>query len=425
MTTAIGRAARAAGRPVGKRDRRSRTGGGDAGAPLALVTGADHPTGLGSGRALYRAGARVWGLTRKPAAPASRSRVWQKLCVAAGPISDPLAPLQELGGDGDPPAFLLPTQDELVSAISARREELGRSYRFVLPDDEIVQTFLDKTRFYAWAEPLGLPLPASRIVVTDTELRAVLEDMPYPLIVKPLYRTAAWSGASPVQKVLRFGSADDLGRVPFHLFDVADAFIVSQWIAGPDDAVHYCLAYCDAPGSIAASYTGRKLLQYPRQTGSTAVCVGVDNGEVRELTEEVFRQAGFAGLGSLEVKYGPDGRPYITEPTVGRPNLQSYSAVAAGCNLHALAMADALGLDRDAYVARPRNSWWIEEGAVREILLAPTADPVPWRLLARELIRARRASGAYWAWRDPRPFAALLRETGLRMFRYLFRRRPR
>lgn len=57
-------------------------------------------------------------------------------------------------------------------------------------------------------------------------------------------------------------------------------------------------------------------------------CVGTDNVELAALTADLFRALAFVGMGSLEVKYDLDGRPWITEPTVGRPNLQSYSAFA-------------------------------------------------------------------------------------------------
>lgn len=395
----------------------------DKGRPVAVITGAEHPTGLGSGRAVHQAGGRAWGLTTNTGAAASRSRVWKKLRVVAS-SAERLDALRELARELDGPAFLLPTQDELVAQVSACRAELGEHYRFRYPDDEIVQTFLDKTRFHDWARPLGLPLPESHVVHSEGDLDAALRNMPFPVIIKPFYRTPTWNAKSPIDKVLRLDRPEDRSAIAFDLFEIAPSFIVSEWIPGPDDAVHYCLAYCDAPGRIAASYTGRKLLQYPRGTGSTAICVGVDNGEVRELAEEVFAQSRYVGLGSLEVKYTPDGRPLITEPTVGRPNLQSYSAVAGGCNLQGMAMADALGLDRGPTCAKPRKAWWVEERAVREVMAARDGEPVPWTLIAREWVSSHASGGAYGAWWDPVPMLALLAETVRRGLRFVFKRAP-
>lgn len=390
-------------------------------APVAVVTGADHPTGLGSGRALHKIGAHVCGITNRPEAPACRSRVWKRLHVTDAP-TDSIAALRELATDMEAPAFLLPTDDRTVMEISERRADLDRVYRMKLPPHEIVGLFMQKTRFHGWARDRGLPLPQTHVAESESDLKTILKDMPYPLIVKPLYRTLKWDELSPVQKVLRLESPGDRRSIPFDLFATAPAYVVSEWIAGPDHAVHYCLAYCSNPGEITASYSGRKLLQYPRRTGSSAVCVGTKAGEVRELAETLFSAAEFEGLGSLEVKYGQDGRPYITEPTVGRPNLQSYSAVVGGCNLHAVAMADALGMDMGSYVKRPRKSWWIQEGAVLELLSPSERDePVPWSLLFRELFTSHTVGGAYAAWWDPRPLLALLWETVRRGVRFLLR----
>jgi D-aspartate ligase len=389
---------------------------------ITVVTGADHPTGLGSGRALTRAGARVIGVTRSPSAAPCRSRVWRPLHPLGEESVGWIEGLADLGATLEQPAFLLPTQDHVVADLSRQRAELTEFYRFVLPPDDVVQTFLDKTRFYEWARHFDLPLPASRIVHSEAELRAALHDMPLPVILKPLYRTPAWNRMSPVEKAMRFDAASELDRIRFDLFAAAPALIVSHWIEGPDSSVHYCLAYCERPGEIRASFTGRKLLQYPRQTGSTAICVGTENGEVREIAEETFRHSRFEGIGSVEVKYGADGRPYITEPTVGRPNLQSYSAVAAGCNLHALAMAHALGLEWHSPKRGRRNCWWIEEGAVLELVTSRSGQSVPWSLLGREALRARRIAGAYWVWWDPAPAASLIAHKARRWFRRVLSR---
>jgi D-aspartate ligase len=388
--------------------------------PVAVVTGAHLPTGLGGARALHAGGACVFGLTGKPQAVACRSKVWKNIYHSGG---DMLSALLLLGKKLEQPAFLLPVQDHEVWTISRHRDDLAGTYHFVLPDDEIIQIFLDKTRFYNWAQQLGFPLPYSRVVRNETELFSAMKEVPYPLIIKPYWRrTPAWKRFSPAEKVMRLESASDIPEIPFDLFPTT-SLILSQWIDGPDDSVHYCLAYCGAPGEITRHYTGRKLLQHPRQIGTTAICVGTENGELLELTREVFRQANFEGLGSLEIKYDKSGSAFITEPTVGRPNLQSYSAVSAGCNLQALAMDFALGRGSVDRCGRVRNCWWVVETAVFDLATALNRQPVPWGLLIKELRRAGRIGGAFWDWRDPLVFVKLLidelRKTGGRLLRRL------
>ncbi len=92
-----------------------------------------------------------------------------------------------------------------------------------------------------------------------------------------------------------------------------------------------------------AHYTGRKLIQWYVGTGNTAICVGYENFEVHNLASQIFRAASYKGLGSIEFKKNSsDGKYYITEPTVGRNNLQSYVAVKGNVNLAKMAFYDAI-----------------------------------------------------------------------------------
>lgn len=375
--------------------------------PIAIVTGANHPTALGAGRALHQAGARVLGVTTRSTDPPIYSKVWNELHIVPGDMDSWVNKVRELGERAGHPVFLLPTQDRLVEEFSLRRAELGENIRVTFPPHSVVELMLDKTRFHAWAAERGLPVPDSYVVRSTDEMRAALGKIQYPAILKPLYRTPEWDRASPKHKAYKLQAANDVDKIPLELFALADAYIVSRWIEGPDSAVHFCLAFCGEPGQVQAASTGQKLLQFPRQTGSTAICRGTESEELLALTAEVFRQAEFLGLGSLEVKYDGDGRPWITEPTVGRPNLQSYSVFARGENFYAMAMDRALGLQTDRRIAKRKNVVWIEERHLFEVFRSGTTDPIPWGLIVSELARIRRVSAAYWCWWDPMPAVRL------------------
>ena len=172
--------------------------------------------------------------------------------------------------------------------------------------------------------------------------------------------------------------------------------------------------YVDRTGRELDYYTGRKLLQWPRLTGSTAIGVGTDDGELHELTKKVMAAANFIGLGSLEVKKSEsDNRYYITEPTVGRNNMQSYIAVTGGVNLTLAAFADASATHHHRDPKR-RRAVWIEEYSLLQAVLRglkqrefglmailrqihgkisfasfSLRDPMPLLLLGRDIVRSR------------------------------------
>lgn len=72
----------------------------------------------------------------------------------------------------------------------------------------------------------------------------------------------------------------------------------------------------------------------------------------------------YKGLGSIEYKYDPRDQGFkIIEPTVGRPDLQSYVAVANGINIPYVAYCDLIGqsisqLDHPAHIGSVK---WVNE----------------------------------------------------------------
>lgn len=379
-----------------------------------VVSNADHPNGLGAARALAGAGVRITGLCQDPEAACCRSRVWSRLVPVSAQPGKLLETLAGLGERGPGRQLLLPASDDVVQLVSRNRQALGRHYAFVLPPPDVVDLLQDKTRFHSWAARQGFPVPETRIARSDTELAAILRDARYPVVLKPMCHTPEWETLSPNHKAYLLRSAGDVSRLGFPPFASAPSFVVQRWIEGGDDCVWFCLTYVEANGREAGAYTGRKYLQWPPQLGSTAICAGEANPALLELTRAVWRAAGFRGLGSLEAKYcAEDRRYYITEPTVGRNNLQSYVAVAGGMNLSRLALQDALGTPTPA-TGPFRGAVWINEPFAIHALRAAFAERKPERRTLRKLLRARRLPAfAHFAWSDPLPFFGFA-QVGLR-----------
>lgn len=378
----------------------------------AFVTGADLSTGLGSARALRAAGARVVGFAERPGSATCRSRVWSAVHPLSGGaaecmVDEVLARASEVCE----PVFLLPTQDDFVEILARRRAELPGNVRTCLPDPAVVEVLLAKTRFSAWASERGYPVPRTVVVESAEQLEAAVAGFRFPAILKPVVRTPGWQRRSPVDKVLFLEGPEALREVPFDLFEAAPAYVLSEWIEGEDSDVRYCLAYLDEDSEMIASFTGRKLLQYPRLTGSTAVCVGGEDAGLAALAARLFKEAGCTGLASLEVKRSAaDGRDLITEPTVGRPNLQSSSAYYGGRNLVGIAMRHTMGLDHHDLLGPVRPCVWVHEQAVVRLLLSRACLSLPYGRVLAESWKARRVAGAFFTRSDPRPLTGLASE---------------
>lgn len=384
---------------------------------VVLVAGAESPTGLGVARALRDEGLTVVGLAADVTASPCRSALWHEIVHDGGADGGDdtearIAAIRTTAARYDRPV-LVPVRDDVVELVAAHADELHTVVDFVLPPADVVTTLLDKTAFHSWAADHGFPVPHTEIVADQAALDAALARVPYPAVIKPFERTPEWQAASPRHKAYRLESAADVDRLGFRLLDAAPRFVIQQWIPGTDADVWFCLVYRDRTGREIASQVGRKLVQWPVGTGSTALATTAVDDELHTLTRDLLDAAGHIGIGSLEVKRSTaDGKLYITEPTVGRPNLQSNIATAAGVNLTVLQVRDALGLDLPA-VPAPRPAVWIHETTIlRALAVAASRRALDVRALVAALRGAKGRMAAFSAPADRTPLTAELRRLG-------------
>jgi D-aspartate ligase len=373
-----------------------------------VVTAADIPVGLGLARALRGLGVPIYGLALNEDSPCCQSSAWSDIVsMEKDPERGLLEALLKLS-TRHPQQVLIPARDDDIDIVSRHRELLSEHYRFVLPDHHIVQLLADKSVFAPWAQENGFPVPRTQVVSSPEELAAALDDLTFPVVLKPSVRDLTWLGAGGRKEHYRLDSRAAVASMPFRPFDIADRYVVQEWIEGDDSDVHFCLVYRDRSGRELAHQTGRKLVQWPIGTGNTAVCTTTEEPSLHRLTERLFDRAGLVGLGSVEVKRDRrDGKYYITEPTVGKPDLQSNLATAAGTNLAVIAYHDARGVSAAVENSRLRNAIWLNE---RDLLSALIVSARRRQLnlleIGRALFRCRAVMLTYASAGDMRPLIA-------------------
>jgi predicted ATP-grasp superfamily ATP-dependent carboligase len=318
--------------------------------------------------------------------------------------------LIEVGKSAAGKITLFAAQDELVQLVSDYRDELSKYYRFVLPEPSVVDLMMDKTVFHPWASQRGFLVPESHIVESPQALDHTLDTIRYPIILKPLYRTQKWMESSKGNKVYLLSNKSQVDDIDFDLLEAAPKLLLQHFVPGGDGNVHFCLLYMDRDGNELGYYTGRKMLQWPHLTGSTAIGVGTTNERVHQLAREVMLQTGHRGLGSVEFKQSDlDGQYYVTEPTVGRNNYQSYLAVAGGVNLTQIAYYDIIGQRPPAKLNKRKKAVWVDEA---NATLAVGRHERRTLLTYKNLTNAARQSVAFSHLNpvDPLPFALFCAE---------------
>jgi len=379
-----------------------------------LIATANMPTGLGTARALAGPDVEIFGLCKDFSNNCCKSRYWDKVFFVDDHPEAYLEKLIFLGKQSDKKTVLFVTFDHLVQLVSDNRTELEKYYAFVLPQKSIVDLLLDKTKFHIWATKNGFPVPESYVATNQDELNEVLEKITYPAVIKPRYRDESWN-KKPLDKIYKLQRKENIEDIPVDLFKIAPSYIVQRWILGKDSNVHFCLTYFNRQSQEVNSFTGKKLLQWHRYTGNTAIGASTNNREVHQLTINLLTTIKFKGICSLEVKLSDnDNKYYITEPTVGRNDLQSYLAVAGGINLSKIGLYDALKEEPPEFKKRNSSIWIHEISVVRALHDHKKRYGLNYVELIKYLLHVvrkyKKKSFCYFSFKDPVPFIYLFKE---------------
>ena len=266
-----------------------------------------------------------------------------------------------------PPLFY--QHDGDLAFVSRNRDALRWGLRFVIDEAELVEQLLDKTRFAALAERLGLPVPRSHVLRPRPGSSPPDLPLEYPVILKPLTRRdTIWQPLAGNAKALRVDSESGLRELWPRLTAGGFDLVAQELIPGGEERIESYHVYVDKRGEVAGEFTGRKVRTLPREFGYTTALEITDEGDVYELGRECMRKLGLRGVAKLDFKRAPSGELLLLEVNA-RFNLWHLPGAVAGVNLPALVYADLVGLPRPA-VRRPRRRvrWtvaWHDLSAVR------------------------------------------------------------
>jgi D-aspartate ligase len=216
-------------------------------------------------------------------------------------------------GQPDAPV-LFPQTDATLLLASRHREQLGERLRLLLADRELIDQLVDKGRFETLAARRDLPVPpAQRLRPAPDEPPPRALDVTFPLIVKPLTRTPAWTALAGQGKALHVLEREDFAAVWPRLTRLRTELLAQQLISGPESRIESFHVYVDASGAIAGEFTGRKIRTFPRAYGRSTAVEVVPLPDVAELGREVVARLQLRGVAKLDFKRDDGGRLHLLE----------------------------------------------------------------------------------------------------------------
>ena len=381
--------------------------------PVPAVVLGLNPNSLGTIRSLRRAGIPVVAIARESGGwrdphtwMSSKTRACEKVILPRDSgwqeFVEALLELAERHATALP---VFPSGDDDLLMLSQYHNRLAEACHLALPTSDSLATLLDKSRFAAFCESLDLTVPRTISHGDEVGMDDVIARVRFPCLVKPEQRGDAWDRMFSPAKAFRAETPEELREHWQVASQCGSPLLVQEVVPGGDDELYFSHAYFDREGRTLASWTGRKLRQYPLGFGTSTLTETVQVAGLVDRTEQLARALSIHGYLSIEFKRDPrSGRFFIIEATPGRTWYPHYLGTVAGVNIPEVWYYDLLGQPIDD---RPRDQFregvrWVDE--FRDIVAA-NAHRAAGRLSMREWLGSycNVRGPAHISLRDPLP----------------------
>jgi predicted ATP-grasp superfamily ATP-dependent carboligase len=391
--------------------------------PVAVVLGLGQ-NGMATARALGREGIPVVGVDTDLDQAGARTRYAVKVhCpdfLTGGPGL--VRTLVELGRALPHRGVLFPSGDLNQSVVSEHREVLDEHYHIAMPPKDVNRMFLNKKMFYQFAMERGFPLPQTVFPADREHVDRVADGFKYPVLIKPFQPNAEWRRTFDTRLFVA-DSPGALRALYDRLAPVHADLIMQEYMPGPDSELWWGVCYLDADGRPLATWTGRKLRQYPRRFGTATLAESRWDPWVARQATTILQAMGHRGYGVCEFKRDRrDNQFKITEVTGGRTWFPHSLVTRSGINLPLIWYRDVLGLPVETPTSYREGIKWIhEERDLKTVMLyfLPEGEVTLWSWL--KSYRGRRVY-AYAAWDDPGPILNSLSRVATAARRRIWRR---
>ena len=373
----------------------------------ALILGGEWLWGLSMVRSLGRHGVPVYATGTKRSF-VSYSRWHRPVPTEWGEPPNPGTLADYLARVSRESMVLVPTTDNWALAVARLPAPLAARFPASLSSPETLEALIDKGRFAATLERLGVPHPRTVCLGLDPDRADLPADAFTDAFLKPCNSSAFRSRFGV--KALHFRTPDEAMSRAREAAKTGLEVMLQEYVPGPPSHHYMVEGFVDRTGRVGARFVRQRLRMFPPDFGDSTYMVSVPLDRVRAAVESLDRllaDVSYRGVFEAEFKYDArDGQFKLLEVNA-RPWYFIGFAADCGVDFCAMAYRDALGLavepvntyppGRHCVVGSDRFACW---ALYRQGQLSAWAWLRSW-LGARQML---------FAWDDPVPgFARILR----------------
>ena len=304
---------------------------------VALVLGCRR-NGLGVIRALGEMNVRVIAVDHENNAGLFSRYVWKREIISSITEGEEkfIREILEIGKKYAPQhgIFLLPMSDIYLELLSENWERFKENFVpvFEIRKDVLLRN-VNKTHMYKTAELAGIDYPRTFYNIHD-----VSNDV-FPVVIKPDQRRAN-DILNSVFRIKKCQNSSELENAVNQLGESGTNYVIQQYIPGGDDTLYTAGVFANK-GKLKAICCGRKLRQFPPQTGQCSYGELVNAPDLIKISEKFLDKSEVTGICQIEFKKCQE-RYYLMEIN---PRSWSWNSLTTygGVNLPYIACKDLAG----------------------------------------------------------------------------------
>jgi predicted ATP-grasp superfamily ATP-dependent carboligase len=277
-----------------------------------LVLDADQRSALAVTRSLGQHGIPVHTGEAAPSALAGRSRFSRRYTEYPSPARETQLFIQSLTElvQKQHIGMLLP-MTELTSRLLLEHRQAFPDIRIPFPDLQTVNRLADKCTLMRLADTLQIPTPQTWYADSPDKLPLPLEQLPYPLVLKPgqswLFLQGQWRRAGVQIAATPLEAREILAEDP--AFQV-HPFLLQDYVEGHGAGVFALYDH----GKPLAFFAHRRLREKPPEGGVSVLSESIEVDPLQGThARALLDRAGWHGVAMVEFRVAPDGTPYLME----------------------------------------------------------------------------------------------------------------
>lgn len=347
-----------------------------------LVLDAQFRQSLAVMRTLSRSGIRVGGVactSEARWAPALKSR-W---CCQQSIVPDFEDNARAYGDavlellDRHPARLIIPSHDGAIQTLRARRAEIERRTFFPMASEAALDIAVSKPRALALATELGIAVPKSVVVTRSSDVRAAINEVGCPAVIKPVQSWGESNGVGSRHGAEPANTLHEAAELVDKMLAAGLHAVVQDWLPGRRDAV----SIFRANGRIWARFAQMSHREFPPLGGSSVLYESIPLlDDLVRPAEALVNAADLDGCSMVEFRRDREGRPVLMEINARLAGSVGL-AISAGVDFPRLLYTWATGkrLEEITHYDIGRRARWLSGDVwyLKDVLTTPDRIDTP------------------------------------------------